>query len=78
VRGKLEVVSPGHAQFRVDQIMLKELTLPQTLVEQIVSRIRSKERTATTPKDAIPLRVPLELADVRIAKGHVVLYKTVP
>ena len=78
VRGKLEVVSPGRAQFRVDQIMLKELTLPQTLVEQVVSRIRSKERTATTPKDAIPLRVPLELADVRVAKGHVVLYKTVP
>jgi hypothetical protein len=78
VRGKLEIVSPGHAQFRVDQIMLKELQLPEALIEQIVGRIRKQDRTATTPKNAIPVHVPLELADVRIAKGHVVLYKTVP
>jgi hypothetical protein len=30
------------------------------------------------PRDAIPVHVPLELADVRVAKGHVVLYKSVP
>jgi hypothetical protein len=78
VRGRLEVVSPGHAQFRVDQIMLKELKLPQAIIEQIVSRVRAKERTAVTPKDAIPVPVPRELADVRVAKGHVVLYKSVP
>ena len=78
VRGKLEIVSPGHAQFRVDRIALKDLDLPGPLVENIISRIRTKERTASTPKDAIPVRVPMELADVRVAKGHVVLYKTVP
>jgi hypothetical protein len=78
VRGKLDVVSPGHALFRVDQISLKELQLPKALIENIIGRIRSKDRTATTPKDAIPVHVPLELADVRIAKGHVVLYKSVP
>jgi hypothetical protein len=78
VRGKLEIVSPGHAQFRVDQIALKELQLPEALIEQIVGRIRPKDRTAATPKNAIPVHVPMELADVRVAKGHVVLYKSVP
>ena len=78
VRGKLEVVSPGHAQFRIDQIALKELNLPEALIENIVGRIRTKDRTANTPKNAIPVHVPMELADVRIAKGHVVLYKSVP
>jgi hypothetical protein len=78
VRGKLEVVSAGHAQFRVDQIALKELQLPQALIEQIIGRLRTKERTPATPKDAIPVSVPMELADVRFAKGHVVLYKSVP
>jgi hypothetical protein len=78
VRGRLEVVSPGHAQFRVDEILLKELKLPSALVEQIVGRLRTKDRTAATPRDAIPLRVPPELADVRVSKGHVVLYKSVP
>jgi hypothetical protein len=78
VRGRLEVVSPGHAQFRVDQLALKELKLPQTLVNQIIDHVQEKERTKATPPDAIPVRVPMELADVRVAKGHVVLYKSVP
>jgi hypothetical protein len=78
VRGKLEIVSPGHAQFRVDRIALKDLDLPGPLMENIISRVSTKERTARTPKDAIPFRVPMELADVRVAKGHVVLYKSVP
>ena len=77
-RGRLEVVSPGHAQFRVDQIALKELQLPAALIEKIVARIEPKERDAATPKDAIPVRVPRELANIRVAKGHVVLYKSVP
>lgn len=78
VRGRLEVVSPGHALFRVDQIALKELQLPSALIAKIVGRIRPKDRNAAMPRDAIPVHVPLELADVRVAKGHVVLYKSVP
>jgi hypothetical protein len=78
VRGKLEVVSTGHAQFIVDQMAFKELQLPSPLIDKIVSRISTKERTAGTPKNAIPVTIPRELADVRVAKGHVVLYKSVP
>jgi hypothetical protein len=64
--------------FHVDQIALKEMQLPSALIEKIVSRIRRNERDASTPRDAIPVRVPRELADVRVTKGHVVLYKSVP
>jgi hypothetical protein len=78
VRGRLEVVSPGHALFRVDRIALKDLQLPSALIEKIVGRLRPKDRDASTPRDAIPVHVPRELADVRVAKGHVVLYKSVP
>ena len=78
VRGHLEVIAPGRAEFLVDQIAFKELQLPQPLIDKIVSRISVKERGAATPKNAIPVSVPRELADVRVAKGHVVLYKSVP
>jgi hypothetical protein len=78
VRGRLEVASPGHALFRVDEIALKELKLPAALIEKIVSRLQPQDRDTLTPADAIPLRVPRELADFRVAKGHVVLYKSVP
>ncbi len=78
VRGQLEVIAPGRAQFLVDQIAFKELQLPSALIAKIVSRIAVKERTAGTPKNAIRVAIPRELADVRVAKGHVVLYKSVP
>jgi hypothetical protein len=78
VRGHLEVLAPGRAEFLVDQIAFKELQLPQALIAKIVSRIRMKERSAGMPKNAIPVSVPRELADLRVSKGHVVLYKSVP
>jgi hypothetical protein len=78
VRGTLEVTSPGHALFHVDQVAIKELQLPKALIEKLIGRLQVKDRDATTPADAIPVHVPRELADVRIAKGHVVLYKTIP
>ncbi len=78
VGGRLEVLSPGHAQFRVDEIAVKELKLPAPIIESIVARIDAKDRDARTAKNGIPVRVPPELADVRVAHGHVVLYKTVP
>jgi hypothetical protein len=78
VRGTLEVMSTGHAQFRVDQIALKDLQLPQPLIEQIVGRMQVGPRGTTTPTDAILVTVPRELGDVRITRGHVVLYKSIP
>ncbi|MGH7654482.1 MAG: hypothetical protein ACREN6_07455 [Gemmatimonadaceae bacterium] len=78
VRGRLEVVGSGRAEFLVDEIAFKELQLPSALIEKIVSRLQVKSRTAGTPKNAIRFTIPRELADVRIAKGHVVLYKSVP
>ncbi|MFI5245034.1 MAG: hypothetical protein ACHQQR_07395 [Gemmatimonadales bacterium] len=78
VRGRIEVLSPGHALFQVDQIALKEMQLPSALIEKIVGRIRQGDRAVTTPGNAIPVRVPRELADVRVTKGHIVLYKSVP
>jgi hypothetical protein len=78
VRGRLEVVGSGRAQFLVDEIAFKELQLPSALIDKIVSRLQVKGRTAGTPKNAIRFTIPRELADVRIARGHVVLYKSVP
>ena len=78
VRGQLEILSPGHAQFRVDQIEIRNLQLPKAIIERLVGRLRVKERDSTIAADAIPVRVPRELGDIRVAKGHVVLYKTVP
>ena len=50
VRGQLEVLSPGHAQFRVDRIALKDLKLPAPLIESSLPDSHAKDRDANTPR----------------------------
>jgi hypothetical protein len=78
VRGRVEVLSPGRAQFRIDQVAFKDLKLPSAIIAKLVARVASKDRDSTVADDAIPVRVARELADVRIGKGRVTLYKNVP
>jgi hypothetical protein len=78
VRGKVEVLRPGMAQFRVDEIAVGDLKLPSAMIPKIVQRVEKKLRDPTIATNGIPLRVPKELADVRVAKGRITLYKSVP
>jgi hypothetical protein len=78
VRGRFEVLKPGHAQFRVDEISIGELKLPGALIPKLIARIAMNERGGTIAADALPVRVPRTLGDVRVGKGHVTLYKNVP
>ena len=78
VRGRLEVLKPGHAQFVVDEISLGELKLPSAAIPKLVGRLKLAARDSSIASGAIPVLVPRELGDVRIARGHVTLYKVVP
>ena len=78
VRGRVEVLGPGHAQFRIDEVSLKDLKLPAAIIPRLLARVGPKDRDSTTAEDAIPVRVARELADVRVARGRVTLYKNVP
>lgn len=78
IRGRLEVLGPGRAQFRVEEIDLKELRLPSAAIPRLVGRIAAKSRDSTIAADAIPVRVPMDLADVRVGNGRVTLYKALP
>jgi hypothetical protein len=78
LRGRFEMLRPGHAQFRVDEVSLKELKLPSAMIPGLVARIGTRGRDSTVADNAIPVRVPAELADLRVGKGRVTLYKAVP
>jgi|SRR5579862_2078141 len=78
IRGRLEVLKPGHAQFRVDGIELGELKLPGAMIPRLISRVGVKDKDVAIAEDAIPVRVPRTLGDVRLGKGRVTLYKNVP
>lgn len=76
--GRLEAVQPGLLGFRVTELTVKELRLPSRLIEKIVQRISARARTDSVAPGVVPLAVPKSVADVRVSKGRVVLYKALP
>ncbi|MFI5310464.1 MAG: hypothetical protein ACHQQ3_04485 [Gemmatimonadales bacterium] len=78
VRGRLELLKPGHAQFRVDEISVGELKLPAAVIPRLIERIATRERDGTIAADGLPVQVPRSLGDLRVGKGRVTLYKNVP
>jgi len=78
VRGRLEVLKPGLGQFRVDEIEVGEVKLPGALIPQLIGRYDSSKRDALVASNAIAVPLPRDIADIRVGKGRVTLYKSVP
>ncbi len=75
--GSFEMVRPGLAQYRVQEIRLRELGVPRKLLPRLVGQLRRGSLPEGVSGDALPLVVPGYIGDVRIARGRVTLYKTV-
>lgn len=75
--GVLSVLRPGLGQFRVTELRVRDFALPPPLITRIVGQM-ARDRPADVPADALPLRTPDHIADVRVANGMVTLYKTLP
>ena len=78
IGGRLSMLKPGLLGFQVTQMTVNELRLPSALIDRIVRRIAVKQRTDSLAPDVIAIPVPEVVADVRISKGKIVLYKAVP
>jgi hypothetical protein len=78
IGGRLSMLKPGLLGMTVTQMTVNELRLPSALIDRIVRRIAVKQRTDSLAPDVIAITVPDAVADVRITKGKVVLYKAVP
>ena len=78
IGGRLSMLQPGLLGMQVTQITVNELRLPSALIDRIVRRISVKQRTDSVATDVIAIPVPEAVADVRITKGKIVLYKAVP
>ena len=76
--GNFEVVRPGLSQFRIRELKLRDLAIPQRILPSIVQKIRKGTRPEGVAEDALALVTPAYIGDVRVAQGRVTLYKTVP
>lgn len=76
--GTLDVVEAGLGQFRVARVQLRDFALPRSVVPRVLRELR---RGAAQPPgvadDAIAVRLPDQIADVRVARGRVTLYREV-
>ena len=78
IGGTLNAVRPGLLAYHVTKMTVKDLSLPQRLIDKIVQRISVKAHTDSIAPGSVPLPVPGSVADARITNGRVVLYKAVP
>lgn len=75
--GTFEILRPGLAEFHVQELKLRELSVPQKMIPKLVQRIGHGARPAGVSPDALPLLVPEQIGDVRVGRGRVTLYKNV-
>jgi hypothetical protein len=76
--GTLDVVRQGLAEYRVKALKVRDLSIPPPMIPRLVRNIERGPRPEGLAPDGLPLVVPPYLADIRIAKGKVTVYKAVP
>ncbi len=77
IGGRLEAVRPGLAQYRVTEVALKDLKVPQAALARLVERWGPVKRPEGVAKDALPVTLPPYIADLRMRDDRITLYKTV-
>lgn len=75
--GTLRMVSPGMAEFQIQEARIRELPLPHAMVSSLVRRVERGAHPPGVDADALPLPIPRYVGDIRVARGKVTLYKTV-
>lgn len=75
--GTLDIVRPGLAEYRVESVKVGDVTIPRAAIPRLLRKIERGDRPPELADNALPLDVPPYIADVRIARGTITLYKDV-
>ena len=75
--GTFDILRPGLAQFRVQELKLRELAIPPRMIPRLIQRIGRGARPDGVAPEALPLEVPAHIGDTRVGQGRVTLYKNV-
>jgi hypothetical protein len=74
--GTLAIVRPGLGAFQVREVKVKDFALPAPVIRRLLPRLRGTgAQPEGVPDDALAMRVPERIADVRVAHGQVTLYE---
>jgi len=76
--GTLELLAPGEGAFIVQDARVNDLIVPAPAIAPLLRQLDRRPRPAGAPERAITFSLPAHVADLRVAKGRVTLYKHVP
>ena len=76
--GNFHVLRPGLAEFKVDEIRLREFRVPRAAIPRLIAQLRRGSVPEGVSPDALPLEIPRYIGDVRVNQGKITLYKAVP
>jgi hypothetical protein len=76
LRGTLDIVRSGLAEFRVEDFKARNLAIPRAAIPRLIAQL-SRSRAEGVADNGVPFEVPPHIGDVRISNRRVTLYKTV-
>ena len=76
--GTMHVLRPGVGEFAVKELRIGSFPVPSPLIPKLISRIRKGTIPEGTSSDALPVKLPSYIGDIRIANGRIVVYKNLP
>jgi len=75
--GTLRVIGPGQAEFRVTEVKIRNISLPDAIITRLVSPLVRGPRPAGLDENGLPISIPSYIGDVRVSNGRITLYKNV-
>ena len=73
--GTINVLSPGNGEFQVKDVRVGSFAVPDAIIPRLVRRIRKGTMPTGISDNALPMKLPTYIGDVRIANGRITVYK---
>jgi hypothetical protein len=73
--GTINVLSPGNGEFQVKDVRVGSFAVPNAVIPRLVRRIRKGTMPTGIADNALPMKLPTYIGDVRIANGRITVYK---
>ena len=76
--GTMHVLSPGVGEFRVKDVRIGSFPVPGAIIPRLISRMRRGEMPAGISNDALPMKLPAYIGDIRISNDRITVYRNAP
>ncbi len=77
IGGTFDLIDERRAQFRIREVIMGQFSVPRPLVPKLVSLTRRGAITdSLISPDGYPVTLPPSVADVRISRGRITVYRT--